>query len=333
MQGLYAHIRAYREAGAGIKPWADGDLWNQLTDRSMIGSPRMLLAYCAAAARLDALAGNGSAAIEYFRDMWALAGAASVDRISLSQLISSSLVHMAMNEMRSQVLEQLHNKQTLRELIAITIEDPRSTWQESQEGDRRWSETIGRAALIDMGLTKAIARRRYHALSKEFVEEHAGKSALELWKNPPGIVDTAGWMDRALGGTSTPAEAMAQLATSTQVIAISQLQVDLELRGLTSLFAVELFRAEHNGTLSDTLDEALTNAGLNPSFAIDPIWDTPFIYKHDADAFRGYTLYATGDGVDDGGTFPTDGSHLQGITREPCGLDINLKRQRPPYEE
>ncbi len=327
--GVFAAIRDHRLQGAGLPPW-EGDLYDGLSDRPTFSASMQGLYLCQAAARLAMADGDEEEVLELIRDMWSFAALAGADRLMVGQLTSSAWAAETLREASALMMEVGWKDSALRALLLLFTDDPRPQWEEIREGERRWGACTDRRALIEAGLTKALARRSFARMYERFDATVEGRSVVELWKDPPGSVDLDSYLDRAVSGINTPSELISQVATSINMVASGWVSSEVQRRGTICLLAIELYRAEHNGALPDSLETALHNAGLDEFFAIDPVWDTPFIYTRDANDPAQYTLYAIGDGIDDGGVFPTDGSHLQGVSRTPGGLDVNLKRERLP---
>lgn len=327
--GVFDAIRAYRNAHPGLPAFDRNAPIYDLAPRLEFITPfRELALDCAAMARLAFVDGDEATAIEYFRDIFALFDGVSADRIFVNLLVRLSM-QMTTHVRLQEVVHELDSEpKTIRALLDMLVALPSVPFADFVEGERRWSETVDLHAAIP----SAYQRKMYHKRMSEWWEKSAGKSAVEVWELAGDPRDPL----KLLRNMADDVTLVHDVQTNIDSIAIAARACamnEVDRHGTICVLAIELFRAEHNGNLPATLDEALANANLDASFGIDPIWDTPFIYKHDADAFRGYILYATGDNIDDGGVFPPEEvgtSPFKGISREPSGLDVNLKRGRWP---
>ena len=323
--GVFDEIRAFRLEGAGLpRPDVLRKQFDAKSGAGFLLGARRNMDLCLTGARLALAKGDIEGAIELYRDAAELADMGGADRSAVGHLVRMSIDAELREEVQLSATEYEMNSDQLRDLISLAGRPLGSTFERAMDGLSRATDVEDVRGDFTTGWGYRRSRKHWNRL----LDSVAGVSMVSMWRSPPGFPEP-GVLDK-LDATDAPFDVWDFADTLTR-IAESSVQDEIDRRGTVCALAIELYRVER-GVLPDSLPVALESAGLDISIATDPAWDSNFEYRREASARRGYSLYAKGDGVDDGGVF-SEFRRFEALSREPSGLDIDLTRVRAPFPE
>lgn len=334
--GVLGHIEEFMTRPPEVALWPrDVAAHKVVSDRMGFMRPcRYLSKVWAVRMRIAAVEGRREDAARRFEEMLAMANAARSRLLFLDRMIGNAVVAAAIQELRAEVMEGLHDEQSLRAcMTALERAEAGPPLDATFEVEMAFGQNYLNEymTVVQKGHPPLPAERIIEELKAGLVRavdlqhepiklrgansevETPAQIAASVWAtmaNPPSTEETL----RTVSGAFVAQAGWA-----------AHLAVDV--RGVRVMLAVEIERMA-KGRVPATLDE-LVPARL-ASLPTDPLTGEPFRYKlPEPDVDGGsYVLYSVGvDGTDDDGRWDPKRPH-RAMERDGKGWDLLFNRSR-----